>query len=101
VKVFVRPNQYEKGRGNIVVYNWAQQGAVSVDVSKVLSMGDRYEVRNVQNLFGTPVASGTYGGGSISIPMTGVTPPRPIGGSTAGPKTGPYFDAFVVTKVGG
>jgi hypothetical protein len=97
-KVFVRPNQYEKGRANIVVYNWGGQGSVRVDLSKVLSVGDRYEVRNVQNLFGTPVATGTYGGGTISLPMAGVTPPRPIGGSKSGPKTGPYFDAFLVTK---
>jgi hypothetical protein len=97
--VFVRPNRYEAGRANIVVYNWSSQSAVAVDVSAVLSSGDRYEVRNVQNIFGAPVVSGTYGGGTISIPMSGVSPPPPIGGSFV-PLivTGPAFNVFVLTR---
>jgi hypothetical protein len=46
------------------------------------------------------VASGTYGGGSISIPTSGVTPAQVVGGSpTAPPRTGPDFDVFVVVTV--
>jgi hypothetical protein len=100
-KVFVRPNAYEKGRGNIVVYNFNGQGSVAVDLGNVLSSGDRYEVRNVQNLNGTPVASGTFSGGSVSIPLNGVTPPTPVGlSSPRAPRTGPDFDVFIVVKVG-
>jgi hypothetical protein len=98
--VFVRPSAYELGRANIIVYNWGARTSVGVDLSTVLPTGAQYEVRNVQNLFGTPVASGTYGGGLINVPMGGVTPPTPVGGAAhTPPRTGPDFDVFVVTKV--
>ena len=61
--------------------------------------GAHFEVRNVQDVFGAPVLSGTYSGGVVAIPMSGVTPPTPIGGSPRPPiKTGPNFDAFLVTS---
>ena len=98
-KVFVRPNRYEAGRAHIVVYNWAGGPSVAVDVSGVLKPGDRYEVRNVQSVFGAPVASGVYQGGTIAVPMTGVTPPAPIGRVTrTPPKTAPEFDVFLLTS---
>ena len=54
---------------------------------------------NVQDIFGAPIVSGTYPGGPIGIPMNGVTPPQPIGGTPQPPiKTAPNFDAFVVTS---
>jgi hypothetical protein len=98
-QVLVRPDLYEPGRAIVVVYNWSRQGSVTANLSAVLNVGDRYVVRNVQNLFGAPVATGTFGGGGISLPMSGVTPPAPVGFSTSrAPKTGPGFDVFVVTR---
>jgi hypothetical protein len=98
-KVFVRPNKYERGRANVVVYNWSGAGAVAVDLSGVLTPGDAYEIRNVESWFGAPVMSGTYGGGTVSIPMTAVTPATPLGGWVATPPvTGPDFNVFVVMK---
>jgi len=99
VRVFVRPNRYEPGRANLIVYNPSGQGSVTVDLSGVVPAGVRYEVRNVQDLFGAPVASGT-GGGAISLPMSGIRPPTPVGlSSSPAPTTGPYFNVFVVTIV--
>jgi len=96
-KVFVRPNKYEAGRALVVVYNWGSQNSISVNLSGVLRAGQKYEVRNVQNLFGSTVTSGTFNGGSISIPMGGVNAPARLGRSTpTPPKTGPNFDAFEV-----
>jgi hypothetical protein len=80
-QIFVRPNAYEPGRATVVVYNWGHGSSVTADLSGVLPDGATYEVRNVQDLFGAPVATGTMSGGSISIPMGGVTPPTPIGGA--------------------
>ena len=98
-RVFIRANQYEPGRAVVTVYNWTRLGSVPVDLSGVLKIGDRFEVHNVQDLWGTPVTTGTYGGGAVSLPMNGVTPPPPIGGSRAAPiKTGPDFDVFLVTR---
>ncbi len=100
-QVFLRPSVYEPGRATIVVYNWPGQSAVSVNVSGVLSAGDVYEVRNAQAWFApTPVLSGTYGGGSLTLPLAGVAPPAPIGGSpTAPPTTGPAFQVFVLSRL--
>ncbi|MBK6797923.1 MAG: hypothetical protein IPG76_14410 [Acidobacteria bacterium] len=81
--VFVRPNKYESGRANIAVYNWDLKDKVDVDVSNVLKIGSRYEVRNAQNFYGTPVLTGVYDGKTLALPMSGT-------------KTGPEFNAFVV-----
>jgi hypothetical protein len=98
-KVFLRPNRYEPGRANVIIYNWSRQAAVPVDLSGIVRVGDPYEVRNVQDFFGAPVVSGTYGGGPVDVPMTGVTAAVPIGGSpTPPPQTGPAFGVFVVTS---
>ncbi len=100
-RVFVRPNKYEPGRATIVVYNWGREQTVRVDLSSAMRAGTRYELRNVQDLFGKPVQSGTYGGGSVEIPMTGVEPPRPVGRSAPTPalvKTGPVFDVFILNR---
>lgn len=98
-QVFVRPNAYEGGRATVVVYNWGRSSSVDVNLSGVLSSGSTYEVRNVQDLFGTPVTGGTFSGGTINIPMGGVVPPTPIGGVPhLPPRTGPDFDVFIVRK---
>jgi hypothetical protein len=98
-QVFVRPNAYEAGRGFVVIYNFAHQDPVSVDLSGILIPGQHYEIRNVQNVYGAPVTSGTYTGASVAIPMGGVAPPRPIGRTSPAqaPRTGPDFDVFLVT----
>ena len=98
-QVFVRPNQYEPGRAHVVIYNWGGQSSVPVSLVNVVPVGAHFEVRNVQDVFGAPLLSGTYSGGSINIPMGGVTPPAPIGGSPRAPiHTGPAFDVFLVTS---
>jgi hypothetical protein len=98
--VVVRANKYERGRATVVVYNWTGGGSVAVDLSGVLSRGQRYEVKNVQALYGGPVASGTYSGGSVVLPMNGVAPPPRLGRSTrTPPRTGPYFDTFIVIPI--
>ncbi len=100
VKVVVRQNAYERGRANIIVYNWDQQGTVSVDVSGILRRGDRYLVQNAQDFYGPPVAGGTYTGDPVPLPMVSFTPPSPIGVTTAqpAPVTGPTFNVFVLMR---
>ena len=99
-QVFVRPNKYEAGRAFVVIYNYAHQNPINVDLSGVVTPGHRFEIRNVQDVFGAPVAAGTYGGGSIAFPMDGVSPPLPIGRTAPAraPRTGPDFDVFLVTS---
>jgi hypothetical protein len=106
--VFVRPNQYEAGRANVVVYNWSHAGSASVDLSAVLKVGDRFEVRNVQQFFGPAVASGTYDGSPVSLPLTSVPATVPLAGwpvlpgfPLVVPSTGNDFQVFVVLPAGG
>ena len=76
---FVRPNPYEPRRANIIVFNWPNSTSVNVDISSILSPGQTYGVRDAQNYFGPLVASGTYAGGTISIPMTSTAAAQPAG----------------------
>lgn len=66
--VFVKPNRYEPGRGFVVIYNWQRQPNVKVDLSTILTSGQTYELRRVQDVFGAPVARGTFAGDSIPLP---------------------------------
>lgn len=73
VWTFVRPNEYEKGRANIVIYNWDMKDAVEVDLAKSgLAVGEKYEIRDAQNYTGDPVLTGTYDGKPVTLPMAGL-----------------------------
>ena len=96
----IRPNLYEPGRGHVAVFNWSHAGSVSVDLSSVVSPGSSYEIRNAQNFFGPPTLSGTYAGGTVSIPMAASTVETPAGAAAPNP-TGPEFNAFVILTVPG
>lgn len=97
--IYVRPNTYESKRANVIVYNWNLSPAASVDVSGVLAPGDKYQVLDSQNFFGAPVASGTYQGGAISIPMN-TTAIAPIIGASTPPHTSAQFGAFILLVPG-
>jgi hypothetical protein len=64
----------------------------------VLSVGDSYEVRNVQDFLAAPVLSGTYNGGSINLPMRGLSVAAPVGLGFTPTHTGPEFNVFVLIK---
>lgn len=95
-EIFVRPNAYERGRANIVVYNWEMKDFVDVDLSNVLEPGADFEVRNAQNFFGPPVLTGLYSGGLVRLPMSGLTVARATGMTTTPGPTGRQFNVFVV-----
>ncbi len=101
--VFVRPNAYEPGRALVAVYNWEGLDAAPVDLSSVVKKGDRFEVRNGQNFFAAPVASGVYDGGAVPVPLTGLEPAQPLRGGKIEPseQTGKDFNVFVVLSGAG
>ncbi|HEY2953280.1 MAG TPA: putative Ig domain-containing protein, partial [Verrucomicrobiae bacterium] len=101
-KVFVRPNQYERGRAHVAVFNWALQPAVAVDLSAAgLNVGESYEIRDGQNYFGRPVASGAYDGSPVTLPMNLTEAPPLVGNVThiLNRHTGTDFGVFVVVPV--
>lgn len=100
--VHVYPSIYELGRAHIAIYNWSLATSASIDLSAILSPGDQFQIVHACDFFGTPVLSGTYLGGSVTVPLaTTVTPVQPVGGSTnPAPSTAPLFYAMVLQKVG-
>jgi len=97
VKVFVRPNQYEPGRGHVVVYNWGRKPAVAVDLSGVLKSGQRYRIVSAQDYYGPAVLVGTFDGQAVQVPMKAYRAVPPIGRPDHKPPvTGPVFNVFVV-----
>ncbi len=93
--IYVRPNEYESKRANIIIYNWDLSDSVAVDLSSVLSSGDSYVIQDAQNFYASPVASGTYTGSPVSIPMKNLAKAAPVG-FNAPAHTGPLFGTFVV-----
>jgi len=84
--IFIRPNQYEPGRGHVAVFNWEGKPAAELDLKAVLKAGAKYEIHNVQDLYGQPAAAGTFDGKPVSVPMLKS-------------KIAPDFDAFLVTTL--
>jgi hypothetical protein len=95
---FIRPNLYEPGRANIVIYNWGLQSSVAVNLAASgIHPGDPFEIRDAENWFAAPVASGTYTGAPVTIPMSGLQVVQPVGSVPSAPShTAPQFGAFVL-----
>ncbi len=94
--VVIRPNKYEPRRANITVLNWSGSASVSLDLSGVLSSGDQFQIQDALNYYSTPVASGTYTGGAVTLLMTGRSAAAPVGSPASGPFEEPQFGAFVL-----
>jgi hypothetical protein len=95
-RVFVRPNLYEPGRANIVVYNWDNLDNVTVSIGSMLPVGWGFEVRNAQDIHAPPLLRGVFNGQLLQLPMTNLTVAVPNGPMVTPPPTGPTFNAFVV-----
>jgi hypothetical protein len=98
----VRPNVYEPGRANIVIYNWNSSNQTSVDVDlsgSGLAIGDAYELRDAENYLAGPILTGTFNG-HVVIPMTGLSAAAPIGTNAPiiPPHTAPAFGVFVIER---
>jgi hypothetical protein len=70
-EVRVRPNEYQEGRANVYILNFEGLARVGVDLSGVLTVGDEFVVRDVEDYF-EPVVSGTYDGSTVDFPMDSV-----------------------------
>lgn len=106
-RVFVSANKwvdkYTRNRGYITVFNGSNLASVSVNFpAGMLAVGERYEVIDVQNYAGPAIASGTYSGASINVPMTStaITQPTSIPenrqGNSMPRHTDPEFGCFLV-----
>jgi hypothetical protein len=99
VWTFVRPNQFDTGRATVIAYNWDMRSDISVDLAGVLKNGEDFEVRDAQNYFGSPVLTGTFSGGPVSIPLGGLQITGPVGEVPTLPRhTAPEFAVFIVLR---
>lgn len=98
----VRQNEYEPDKGTVTIYNWEDLDNVSIDASEVLVEGDTYEIIDTQNYFGDPIATGTYNGTSLTVPMTTTEVAELIGDDApVQPEhTGKEFGSFILVKTG-
>jgi hypothetical protein len=96
-EVYISPNQYQKDRGHVVVYNWQKLATVQVDLSTVLQTNSTFAIYDIENIKGQPIATGTYTGQKINIPMNTTAITLPNGDVPNKPThTGVEFGAFVV-----
>ena len=99
--VIVRPNSYQVGRANVIVYSFSGATSVSIDLSSTgLLNGQSYTIRNAQNYNGPAVASGTFNVSSptIAVPLSGaaLTVATPLGYSFTPATTCPQFCPMVI-----
>jgi hypothetical protein len=66
----LRPNQYDPGRANLVIYNWSKAAQVEV-ASDWLKDGETYRLMDPKDFFGKPVHEAVCKGGTIMVPMQG------------------------------
>lgn len=115
-KIFIRPTAtYEYGRSHVCIFNWSSLPRIPVDLSTVLSIGDKIVVRNAQDYWGATVSvydapTGgnvvtTWEGIPVYFPMDGAVPPPAYGFNNPAlnawvnppQNTGPDFNLFVVS----
>lgn len=105
-KVIINPNKYEPGKAYIAIYNSSGASPVSVDLSPAsLTIGQRYRLRNVENLLSTiEFEDFTYTGSSFSLDMNKWTSIPPTGlaeyDSSFLVSTYPYYGVFVIEPLG-
>jgi hypothetical protein len=97
-----KPNQFEPGRGFIAVFNPQALVSVTLNLSSFgLANGQPFSIYDVQNPFGSPLATGIYNSSSpnISVSMTGTIVRAPVGYSPVGgaaSKTSSEFKTFML-----
>jgi hypothetical protein len=98
-RTFVRPNRHTPGRAHVIVYNWEHADEVRVDLSAAaLAVGTAFELRDVRNLEGEPVVSGSYSGRAITIPLDGLSAAPVVGWQPTPAHTAPEFAVFLLTS---
>lgn len=99
--VIVRPNTYQQGRANIIIYAYSAPASINVNLSAAgLTNGQSFIIKNAFNWDGENVYSGVYSSSNptISVPLNlaAMTVARPIGMTTTPASTCPKFCPLVL-----
>jgi hypothetical protein len=70
-RVILRPNKYDPGRANLVVFNWDKQPSTAVNLRPFLKAGDRFRLLNPRHFYGPPVVAGSVTERAIAVPVAG------------------------------
>ena len=98
---FLAQNYYEPTKTYVTIYNWQGESSVSVDASAVLDENDTYVIYDTQDYFGDPIATGTYNGTTLAVPMTTTGLTDTVGEVPVAPThTSEEFGSFVLVKTG-
>jgi len=98
---YLLPNIYQAGRTTVVVYNWAGNSEISVDLSTILKIGNNYQIWDVLNYEGGPVADGVYQGNDVYLPLDLSEieiPIREDSNRDALLHTLPFFGVFIISS---
>lgn len=76
VFVFTRINRYEPDRVHLAIFNWPRTDAVAIPLDDVLQNGQSFRLMDPRDLWGKPVAAGTYSGSAIRVSLTGPYAPE-------------------------
>lgn len=94
-------NRYEPTKAYATVFNWQDLDTVSINANALLEPYDTYAVYDSQNYFGAPIATGTYTGSSLAIPMTSTAIAATVGTTPVAPShTDKEFGNFIIVKTG-
>jgi hypothetical protein len=93
----INPNQFEAGRATVVAHTYNGASTVQVDPSSILTNGAQYEVINAFNPNAAPVTTGTWNGGTISLP-TSLSTASPIG-MTVDSNPTPVTSIYIIRTV--
>ena len=104
-KIFYIKNAYDARRGRITIFNFDRDVQVAVDLSQIMKIGSAYRIHSVFDLFGAPIVSGVYTGGTVNIPMGTIAPPQPYGlegaiNASEGDDPKKLFGVFIITHAG-
>jgi hypothetical protein len=81
LQIINRPNDYERGRGFVIVLNHSEATHTSVLLDDFgLQDGEPFEIIDAQNWPGGPITSGAFRAGApITLPLNLTAVPRPLG----------------------
>ena len=93
-EVIIRANKYDPNQWTVTVYNWDKTATVLLTLP--LGVGDRYELRDVENYMAVLI-QGVYEAG-VSVPMTGPVDPG-MGLKHVAVHTPNQFGVFILTRL--
>lgn len=101
IYTFIRPNVYDSSRAVLIVFNGTASNSIEANLAPFLTIGQAYEVIDIQNLFGPPILKGIFANQAISLPLAANAPISPlVGNSMRMPEHqgGHSFAVFLIRK---